>query len=65
MNVINIFHDVNSTLYTVTSIRQGQLFTYDIKLFHSANSALFTKTLRNSQKFGNKIQDLTEDSGVK
>ena len=43
VNAINVFHDVNSTLYTVTNIApsQGRDFTKVINVFCSKKSALF------------------------
>ena len=43
VNAINLFHDVNSTLYTVTNIHsKARLgFTKVINVFRSENLALF------------------------
>ena len=54
----NVFHDVNSTLNTVTKIHEKGVFLIKVfKVFHSVNLTLFTKRARNSEKLGNNLED--------
>ena len=66
VNAINVFHDVNSTLYTVTNIHPNHNHDLNYNVFPSENVALFTvasipriqKNTKN-RNYGNR---LTEDS---
>ena len=42
VNDINVFHDVNSTLYTVTNIHPKHNHDLNYNVFRSENVALFT-----------------------
>ena len=58
VNVINVFRDGKSTLYSVISIHHKVGFLLKvIKVFHSVNLTLFAKRTKNSQKLGNKMED--------